>query len=248
MEQSLARAEVPPGFPNFAPRRANQAAAPAVRHNVYAIPHKALRLWFSSALSAAGRVDPHDDVEIAALTEQIRGLLQFCRMHLEKEDEFVHPAMEARRRGSSHETQDDHHEHIAAQERLECGVQALAMTNGAQREIAVTQLYRQLALFVADNLVHMHAEETDNNEVLWAAYGDDELQALEQRITASIPQDVKQKGLRWIVPAMNPVERAAFLRGIRASMPPMAFNGMLAGLQSHLSDAERHKLSLALAN
>ena len=246
MEQSLAGVEVTQGSPNVGALAAMRAAT--LRYNVYAVPHKALRHWLSNALAAAGRVDPHDEADIAALAGQIRGLLQFCRTHLEKEEQFLHPAMEARRPASTMNTRNDHRDHIEAFARLESDVRAVETAQVELRTVAVMQLYRHLAVFVADNLLHMDAEETDNNTVLWAAYSDDELRALEHQLVASIPQEIKQHVMPWMVPAMNPAERASFLMEIRANMPQMAFNGVLASVQSYLTDAERRKLAMALAN
>jgi hypothetical protein len=226
--------------------RVSHVATPA-RFNIYANPHKGLRLAFGEVLTAAGRVDPEDEQDVAGLVGLVRALLRFCRSHLEKEEAFVHPAIEARRAGASAATHDDHRDHLAAFEQLESEVHALETAGREHRDAAATQLYRHLALFVADNLVHMHVEETDNNAALWAAYDDAELHALEQRLVASIPPDMLQLGLRWMMPAMNPAERAGLLRGIRERAPAPAFAGMLAAVQASLTEAERQKLARALA-
>lgn len=180
----------------------------SLRYNIYSHPHKALRLALGEVLAAAGRVDSRVDADVAGLTGQVRELLLFCRTHLEKEEAFVHPAMEARRPGSAAGTKHDHRDHLAAFEQLEVDLRALEEATGECRDAAATQLYRHLALFAADNLVHMHAEETENNAALWEAYTDDELHALEQRLVASIPPAIMQMTLRWMLPALNPVERA----------------------------------------
>ncbi len=247
MEQSLARIEVASGTPYASTRRTPREAAPQERFNIYSNPHKALRVCMGECLAAAGRVDPHDGADVAALAAQVRGLLAFCRTHLDKEEHYVHPAMEARRPGSSSAIADDHREHVDAIARLESGVRALESATARGRAAAATQLYRDLALFMADNLVHMHAEEVDNNEALWAAYSDEELLAVEQRLVASIPPEMLQTALRWMVPAMNPAERAALLRGVRANAPAPAFAAMLAGVEKLLTAGERYKLELALA-
>jgi hypothetical protein len=226
------------------PERAAAAAAP--RPNFYLAPHKALRLALGDALAAAGRVDPHDDADVARLAAHVCELVAFCRAHLEKEEEIVHPAMEARRPGSAAATRGEHLDHRNAFARLEAGARALEGARGSGREAAAAALYRQLALFVADNLVHMHEEETVNNAVLWAEYTDEELAALEQRIVGSIPPAMLQFALSWMVPAMNPGERAALLSNIRAHAPAPAFEALLAGVQSRLTEAERRKLAQAL--
>jgi hypothetical protein len=217
------------------------------RYNIYSNPHKAMRLALGEVLVAAGRVDPHDDADVGNLAGQVRSLLLFCRTHLEKEEAFVHPAMEARRPGSASGTQHDHDDHLAAIGQLEADVRALEEPGSGHRERAAIELYRRLALFTADNIVHMHREETDNNEALWAAYSDEELHALEQRLVASIPPEALQLGLRWMMPAMNPIERAELLLEMRERVPAPAFTSVLAGVQSTLTEAERRKLTLALA-
>jgi hypothetical protein len=217
------------------------------RFNIYSNPHKALRLALGEVLVAAGRVDPRDDADVANLAGQVRSLLTFCQMHLEKEEAFVHPAMEARHPGSASGTQHDHADHLAAFEQLEADLRALEEPGLRHRERVAVQLYRRLALFAADNMVHMHREETYNNEALWAVYTDDELHALEQQLVASIPPEALQLALRWMMPAMNPMERAELLLEMRERVPAPAFTSILAGVQSTLTEVERDKLALALA-
>ncbi len=224
-----------------------QSAPAAPRHNLYAHPHKALRLCLSDTLALAGRVDPEDAADVAGLGRRVREMLRFCRAHLDKEEHFVHPAIEARRPGAAAGTHADHREHLVAFAELDAELRALESAAGAARERAATRLYHHLAVFVADNLAHMQVEETVNNEVLWADYDDDELRALEARLVASIPQDLLQLALRWMVPAMNPAERAGFLGALRASAPAAAFAAILASVEGLLADAERRKLTQALA-
>ena len=42
------------------------------------------------------------------------------------------------------------------------------------REVAALRLYRHLALFVADNLQHMHVEETENHATLIECYSEED--------------------------------------------------------------------------
>ncbi|NJD31717.1 MAG: hypothetical protein FIB04_07510 [Gammaproteobacteria bacterium] len=125
------------------------------------------------------------------------------------------PALTSRP-GATATTDHDHRDHLAAFEQIEADVRALEGSSVERREAAATGLYRHLALFAADNFVHMHTEETGNNESLWAAYDDAELLALERRLVASIPPDVLQMSLRWMMPAMNPAERDALTRALAA--------------------------------
>jgi hypothetical protein len=237
------------GTSNAATGRRTTNARPQAtrRHNIYANVHKALRACMGETLIAVGRMDPTDDVDVGLAVAQVRELLTLARMHLEKEDHFVHPAMEARRPGSAAHTAADHIHHVAAFGRLEDGIAAVERARGDARVDAATALYRDLALFVADNFVHMHTEEVDNNAALWAAYTDDEMLAIESAIVAAIPPDAKALFMRWMAPAIDPAERAAMFAHLRADAPAPVFAGMLASLAPHLRATDRRKLDAALA-
>lgn len=96
-------------------------------------------------------------------------------------------------------------------------------------------------------VVHMHAEETQNNAVLWATYSDDELHAIVARLVASIPPATNAILARWMVAVSSPAERAALLRAARQTMPAAAFDAMLGALAQGLAPRDRVKLEAALA-
>ena len=91
------------------PAENRQAAAPRV--DLYRPIHKALRAFMADTLVAVGSMDTNDDSEVEATLERARSLLELLTLHLEEENRFVHPAMEARRPGSASEAAHDHIEH-----------------------------------------------------------------------------------------------------------------------------------------
>jgi hypothetical protein len=78
-----------------------QAGTTLRRHDIYAFIHKALRLAMSDALAALGRLDASDAEEVSQALVRARDLADFCQHHVVIENAFVHPAMEARRSGST---------------------------------------------------------------------------------------------------------------------------------------------------
>src|SRR6185312_7639700 len=138
-------------------------------------------------LTAVARMDPDDPADVAAIVTRVNELVSLCSGHLANEDAFVHPAMEARRPGSTARGAHDHAEHLQGFVRLAQDVDALRTAHAGSRAAAAAALGRDLAAFVAYNLVHMAAEERDHNAVLWATHTDDELRAIEASIVASIP-------------------------------------------------------------
>lgn len=216
------------------------------RLDIYAGIHKALRAFLQDTLLRAGRVDVHDEAEVAALATQTQELLFLMRQHLEHENHFVHVAIERRQPGAANRTRADHLEHEQAIEALEADVATLRCRTGAGRQIAADRLYRHLGLFVAENLQHMHVEETANNQALWAAYTDAELTALHDAIVASLTDRERQISLPWMLRALNPRELAEVVGGMRAGMPAPVFEQMLPVFRGLLEAPAWAKLARSL--
>lgn len=216
------------------------------RFDMYAFIHKALRAMMAEALVAAGRLDVNDGVQSAQTLAQVRQLLAACASHLQHENEFVHPAIEARVPGGSRFTAEDHAHHAAQVAALEAAVQALEDAPAADRTALAHALYLQLADFIADNLQHMRVEERDNNALLQAAYTDAELLAIHDRLVASIPPQEMTATLRWMLPNLSAPERAGLLGSMALAMPREAFDGVLVLARQNISSRDWLKLVMAL--
>jgi len=243
MDHSIAEA-APTVTSARAPAAHSQTRAP--RHDLYAQIHKALRLAMVDTLTRVGRLDADDEAEVKAAVTAVRDLVSLCRMHLDKEEKFVHPALESAIPGGAGRTAREHDDHLRAFDRLETGVRAIERSAGARRAAAVTQLYRTLALFTAENFVHMHGEEVDNNAVLWATFSDEEIAGIERRIVASIAPENVVAVLRWMAPAQTPAERATFFGNLRSKLPPAAFAGVMNEVMVTLDADAKRKLLKAL--
>jgi hypothetical protein len=218
----------------------------APRHNLYTLVHKGLRACMAETLATVGRMDADDPVERAAAARLVRELLSCARSHLEHEERFVHPALEARRSGSSAAAHADHVLHREAFVLLETALRGLECSESDEAAEAALRLYRQLALFVAENFEHMHLEETDNHAVLTGCYDEQDVRAIEGHIIAALRPAESEIALRWMVPAASPAERAALLGGMQQGMPPAAFAAILAPVEPRLSAGERARLDADL--
>ncbi len=222
-------------------------AAGAVRYDSYLLIHKALRALMAETLVRLGRLDPDDDGETHTVIEQVRQAIALGQAHLDKEEMFVHPAMEARAPGSTRRAAADHVSHLAAFERILAACNQVETSRGPARAGAALCLYRRFALLMAEDLVHMHAEETENNAVLWATHTDAEIMQLIDRLVASIPPETLARYLRWMVAANAPQDRIRLLSGVKLGMPKPGFARLLETILPHLPLAERGKLIGALA-
>jgi hypothetical protein len=219
-----------------------------IRFDMYLAVHKGLRAFMAHVLTTVGRIDPNDAVEVADGIAQVRALLELCRGHLFAENQFLHAAMEARRRGSSCITANEHVQQEEILERIEARLLGIERSSDADREARLLQVYRELALFVAENFQHMHVEEHENNETLWSLYTDDELHAIHQELLESIEPVKMTSYLRWIFPHVTHSERVAILTGMQRAMPEPVFQGLLSVIRPHLLDKDWRKLSGALSH
>ncbi len=233
--------------PQVQPPRRQMRNAPATRYDPYLVVHKGLRALMTDTLLRVGRMDPRDDEDTAQALAQLREAVSLAESHLHHEDLFLHPAMEARAPGSTEGVAAEHAAHRAALAGLLEGCANVEGSAGGARACAALALYRRLALFVAEDLQHMHVEETENNAVLWATHTDEELHAIVDRLIAAIPPATNAKMARWMVASSTPDERATLLRGARQAMPAGAFEAMLAALAGGLGAKDRVKLEAALA-
>ena len=229
-----------------APHTTAQHTTQAPRVDMYGGIHKALRAMMADTLLAVGRMDTEDALELAQVTERVLTLLASCASHLQHENEFLHAAIEARAPGASERIAHEHDEH---QKHIASLADAVAVLRGCapgHRAASAQDLYRALSLFIAENYQHMHVEETAHNAVLWARYTDAELLEIHERLVGSIPPVEMMAVARWMVPFMNPAERAGLLGGIRAKAPAPAFQAILDTVRPHLTQTEWAKLSRSL--
>ncbi len=213
------------------------------RMDIYANIHKGLRAMMADVLMAVGKVDVQDSADLLNLCDRVQVLGDACARHLEHENLYIHPAMEACRPRSTEQVNAEHLEHLSAISRLSAAASRLRTApSGAEQAQAALALYRMLAHFVAENFIHMHTEEMENNQVLWACYSDAELRALEGRIAASLAPAESMLFMRWMVPAMTPSDRTAMLVAMQDAAPPPVLAAVLDVVHPHLSPRDWSKL------
>lgn len=216
------------------------------RFDIYRLIHKGLRAYLSDTLLAVGRMDLESTSELHSGLVVLEGLLDFCESHLGHENTFIHAAMERAEPGSAEAMNDHHQHHEVLIAELRAMVKQLKKAETSGREDLAAQLYRTLALFVADNMAHMHEEETRNNELLWRAYSDEQIMRIHDAILQSIPDSEHQVAMRWMLSAFNHQERQRLLQQIQFSAPVQVFDGTLELARSTLPANDWNKLQTAM--
>jgi ketosteroid isomerase-like protein len=209
------------------------------RFDLYGQVHKGLRAFMCDTLVELGKLDSGNDHEVKRVLDQLDELLDYCISHIAKEDTYVHAAMQARDPNSIQIVSAEHKEHAAAIEQLRVAAHAVACAGAVSREGAAGRLYSAFSRFVAENLEHMHLEESKHNAFLWAHFSDEELADIYGAIMAATSSADMALGARWIVPFLTPSERAALIEGLRATMPGEVFDAVYAIIRPHLPRAEQ---------
>lgn len=216
------------------------------RFNLYAGIHKALRAMMADTLLAVGRADPTDAADVNMAATRVGELMDLCASHVRHENNFVHPALEARCPGVCGPVAQEHEGHLHHIAHLRDAALSLLKTEAGEREPALQALYLALALFVADNFQHMHTEETVHNSALWAAYSDAELIGIHDALVATIPPAEMMRVMRWMLPNLSAPERLDVMQGMRAGAPAPVFEGMAEAAQGLLDQRNWAKLARGL--
>ena len=227
------------------PSRPATVRPAAPRLEIYAGIHQGLRAFMAETLVRVGRMDVADAADRDRALDQLEQLLGLCADHLRHENTFIHTAIEARQPAGSAKIAEEHVEHAESIAALRQETAALRAAPDHAAGVLALRLYRHLALFVADNLQHMHVEETAHNALLWQHYGDAELAELHGRLLAGLSPAEKELSARWMIPASTPTERAAMIAGVKAEVPPEALLGLMTMLRPHLDPAGWTKLAAA---
>lgn len=202
------------------------AVESGVKPDLYYMIHKGIRFANVKMLTTLGQTDPADGASVERALAALADHLELSRSHLQHENREIHTAIESRCPGGSDHAADDHGEHEASFEELRQLAEKFASAT-ADRPAKLRRLYQRFALFVADDLAHMHEEETKLQPLIERNFSSEEIAAIEQRIVQNIPPLKMAKFLRVMLGGASPAERVAMITGMQLEMPAEVFGGMM---------------------
>ena len=197
------------------------------RHDLYGPIHKGLRLALCELTTQIARVDFADAEQKAELLAALRRQLALGALHLADEEVHIHRALEARAPGSTLTLDADHEHHRRSFDNLETAMAAVERAQGEAARRLGRDLYLRFTQFVAADFAHMAEEEGVILPLLHRLFTDAELIAMESAIVASLPPEEAMAFMKLMIPAMNRPERVTFLRFVRDTAPPEAFDALL---------------------
>lgn len=194
-------------------RRVMQRTRALERDDLFTHIHKALRKGLFEITQLVGSTDWSDPTQVAETDARWRALLQLLHSHTHHEDTYIFELLPDALTCAADE------EHIALEHRIDeiaADVERLVRSPNGTDGLG---LYRELALFVADYLHHLHVEETFLMQAIWERCHDDEIAATRAAFMADTPPGVMRTAVELMLPAVDARTRAAMLAGMAANSP-----------------------------
>lgn len=202
---------------------------PVVTKDLYYAVHKGIRLANARMLVALGQADAGDEAGLMEVLAKLSAHLEICLSHLTHENDRIHAVVEARVPGGSEHQGEDHDHHLEAFDELRRMAEEVAIA-GDDRAAKLRRLYQRFAIFVADDLAHMHEEETELMPLIAANFSAEEIDGIEHSIVSNIPPEKMARFGRFMLGAASRSERVAMVTGMRQAMPVEAFDGLFTAI------------------
>ncbi len=197
--------------------------------DLYYAVHKGIRLANARMLIALGQTDAHDEAGVMQTLGALAAHLDLSLSHLTHENHKIHEVVEARLPGGSAHQGEDHEHHLAAFAELRRMAEEVAIA-GADRAAKLRKLYQRFAIFMADDLTHMHEEETELMPLIAANFSPEEIDGIEHSIVSDIPPATMAGFMRFMLGAATRSERVNMVTGMRQAMPAEVFDGLFAAV------------------
>jgi hypothetical protein len=214
--------------------------------DLYGPIHKGLRWAFARVLSRIGSTTVTDDAAVIEVLAEVHDLVVAVESHLAHEEEFIHPAVEARRPGATAGLMDDHVEHANMIGALRVLLAAIRSGSSSTRPALWRALYLCFADLFAENISHMAEEEEVTQPLLEDLYSPSELEALHARLLASVGPDEMLAAMKIMLPGNDFDFRLGMLNEAKHALPPEVFAGIFARATVYLGDEEIEALAVRL--
>lgn len=217
------------------------------RVDIYSKVHKGLRKALYELAYTAGRTDYQNDEEIISLAKLFNEVTHFLEQHGSNEDLYQLPLLELKKPGSTQHDEEAHKKIDLQIKRLKQNFNNLVSSTPKERTLKGEVFYHLFNEFISTYLIHMQEEELYTAKLFHELCTDEELNSVfEMIISKTSPQDMMMM-LRYMIPAINRIERIEIMSGIKMNAPQPAFNAIMILAQSILTIEEWEYLYNALS-
>jgi hypothetical protein len=208
--------------------------------DIYVSVHKGIRNILSQFSFLAGCTDWDDPEAVSRVHDQWIVVTKILRSHQQHEDHFIHPLLARISQGAHRDYESEHQTFLTTIDNLDVHFTRVLKGNGSETGRAEIGLgfYRQLNLFYADFLKHLHREEVEAERTLNALCLPEELMAMMGQLIGSIPQDEMLSYMDYMIPAMTLPECVEFLGNMKTAATDGAFKAFAERIRAIRGEAD----------
>ncbi len=204
---------------------------PQPRVDIYNFPHKGLRNQLSQLTFSAGTTDYSNQQSLTELKDRTAELVLNLDLHRHSEEDFLLPALESKVPGSTAANVTEHEETQEDVNQFVAHLDGLTVNSAAADGI---RFYTLISNFQTKYSAHMAMEESDMNPLIWANFTDEELMGMHGEIMATLEPKHIISLFKYIVPALNPMERNIIMSGFKANAPREFFDEVAAVIREEM--------------
>ncbi|HSU49796.1 MAG TPA: hemerythrin domain-containing protein [Segetibacter sp.] len=213
------------------------------RFNSFNMIHKALRAMMYDTALILQQTFFGDVKEAAVALGKVETIIYEFEQHAHHEDTFMLPAIEAYEPELVEKFEKEHVADIEIGNRLQVLLHIYRSLETSEERIncgsCINKSFRDFMVF---NIEHMSKEEIEINRVLWANYTDEELLALNERLTASIPPEKKINSAKWMLRSINKMEAITWLQSVKETAPSFIFDALIEMAGTELPENIREEV------
>lgn len=203
--------------------------------------------YVSAALNNVERLIAKTDFcksqEVESVNEAFQELKEMLQGHAQYENERLHVLLKNRHSIAHAHAEEDHAHQDAQLLEIQELIDSISQAISDEEKISLGyKLYLTYRKFVADNLIHLHEEETMILPELQRLYTDEELRQVEARTYAEMAPEEMVGMMQVLFPHMNPTDRSALLSDIQ-SLEPEKFMATWLGIAPMIEKDEQARLT-----
>lgn len=210
--------------------------------------HKYVSAALNDVERQIARTDFRENVELETAEKAFHALSEMLRGHAEYENERLHPLLEKKHSTVHREAASDHTHQEEQLQDIQLCFDRIKNAKGDEEKVSCGyQLYLTFRKFVADNLHHLHEEETKILPELQRLYPDEDLRLVEAKTYAVMTSEDMVEMIHVLFPQMNASDREAFLTDIYLC-EPKKFASVWTKIAPTLNAKERTQLQNKLCS
>lgn len=184
--------------------------------------HKYVSAALNDLERLIARSDFCNEESRSSVEKMFQGLKAMLKGHAEYENQRLHYLLKQKNVPASvyKHVEEDHADQDQRLDEIESQILGIAEEPSKEKKIELGfKLYLTFRKFVADNLAHLHEEETEILPALQQLYSDEELRQVEASSYRAMTSEEILGMVQVLFPHMNVHDKEAFLSDIRSLVP-----------------------------